>query len=446
MIAQEIAPHIERLTRALGDKVGKEITQEELEEQLRKFMEYGVPPDQAVRSMLRQYGASTPATAGDDNSGPVKLVDLTAGMSFVNLIARVVFVTEREIQVRGEPRTIWTGILGDDTGTRPFTSWRAFEYDKGTVLKIKGAYTKEFNQEIQVNLGDRAEVQETDADALPEHASPVQERTVSELEPGIGPSIVKARVMEVTKRTVTARGEEKTITTGMLADETGQIPFTAWADLELETGSNIRIETGYVKAYRGVPQFNFDDSATVEVLSDDALPQADDLGTNEPVALADIIDKGGASGALVEATLLEVRPGSGLVVRCNEDNRVLVDGECRVHGAVDGVPDLRVKAVLDDGTGALNAIINRAGTERLLGRSLEEARKMAEELGDPGVISDELATKLTGRDYRVRGNCLSDDFGIMMIVENIENIETDTKARAAQLRQQIEQGSKEADQ
>lgn len=441
MMAKETAPHIEKIIRALGDKVGTETTQEELEEQLQKFMEYGVPPEQAVRSILRQYGATGPTS--DPDAGPVKIVDLTPGLSFVNLIARVVYITSREIQVRGEPRTIWTGILGDDTGTRPFTSWKPFEYEKGAVLKIKGAYTKEFNQEIQVNLGDRAEVQETDKDELPEYESPVAERKISDLEPGVGPSIVTARVLDVTKREVHARGEDKTITTGMLADDTGQIQFTAWADLDLATGTNVRIETGYVKSYRGVPQFNFDESATVEKLADDALPQSEELGTTEPIPLGTITEKGGASGALIEATLLEVRPGSGLVQRCEEDNRVLVDGECRVHGNMEGRPDIRIKCVFDDGTGAINAVINRQGTEKLLGRTLDEARDMAKNLGDPGVVADELASKLTGRIFQVRGNCLSDDFGMMMIVDQVEPVETDAKERASKLKSELESPSPE---
>lgn len=437
MMTTETAPHFDKITRALGDKVGNEVSEQELREQFEKFMEYGVPPDQAVRSILRQYGDTPGQQATDPNAGPVKLVDLAPNLSFVNLLVRVVHVQEREITVRGEPKTIWTGIFGDDTGTRPFTSWSEFGFDKGAVIRIKGAYTKEFNSETQINLGDRCEVQEGDATDLPEYEPSVSEKPIAELAPGIGNVIVTGRVMSLEKRQVLARGEQKTITTGLLADQTGKIAFTAWADLDLQENQVVRVDPGYIKAYRGVPQFNFDDAATIETLADDAVPAADDLAVTEPMTIGDLIAKGGANGVTVRATLLEVRPPSGLVFRDPDTNRVL---RAEDRGGVDGPqgnPDLRVKCILDDGTGAINAVVNRAGTEKLLGRTLDEAMKMAEELMSWDVIEEQLKAKLTARTFEVTGNALSDDFGMMLIVERITPLKVDVPERAKALAETV---------
>lgn len=440
MMTTEIAPHFEKITRALGNKVGTEVSEQELREQFEKFMEYGVPPDQAVRSILRQYGDGGPAQSADPDAGPVKLVDLAPGLSFVNLLARVVFVAEREITVRGEPKTIWTGILGDDTGTRPFTSWREFQYPKGALLKIKGAYTKEFNSETQVNFGDRCEMQEGDGTELPEFEASVAEKPIGELQPGIGNVIVTGRVLALEKRQVLARGEEKTITTGTLADATGKIGFTAWADLSLEEGQVVRIDPGYIKAYRGVPQFNFDDAATIETLGDEVVPDAETLGVSEPVAIGSLIAQGGANDILIRATLLEVRPSSGLVFRDPETNRVMRPED---RGGVDspqGNADLRIKCIFDDGTGAINAVITRAGTEKLLGRTLEESVKMAEELMSWTVIEEELRAKLTARQFEVTGNALSDDFGMMLIVDRVTPLTPDVQEAARMLAETVKTG------
>lgn len=433
-MTQETAPHIEKITRALGDKVGTEVTEAELREKLDKFLQYGVPPEQAVRSILREYGETgRPAAAGGPEDAPTKIVDLQPNVQFVNLLVRVVHVGEREISVRGQVKTIWTGIFGDDTGTVPFTAWAPFEHEKGTVLGITGAYTKEFNNEIQVNLGDRAEVKELEQDALPEYEPTVSERKIVDLVPGIGNVVVTGRILDIEKRTVLARGEEKSITTGTLADETGKVPFTAWADLALEKDQVVKIDSGYIKAYRGVPQFNFDDAATIETLAPDAVPPAAEIATTEPITIGELVEKGGGTDVTVVATLLEVRPGSGFVHRCPECNRVLQRSECRLHGTQEGLPDLRIKAVLDDGTGAVQGIVNRDKTEALLGRSLEDCQKLVEETMSWDVVEEELKAKLTGRTFEVTGNALTDDFGMMFLVRDMSADKVDVTMRAEKL-------------
>jgi LemA protein len=65
---------------------------------------------------------------------------------------------------------------------------------------------------------------------------------------------------------------------------------------------------------------------------------------------------------------------------------------------MEGTPDLRVKAIVDDGTGALTAIFPRALTERLIGRSLDEALAEARERMVSGSREErmEASNKLTG--------------------------------------------------
>lgn len=432
----ETAPHFEKITRALEGKIGTEVSEQELREKFEQFLQFGVPPEQAVRSLIRQYGEGGGATAtqqgGGPDSDPVKLIDLQPGVQYVNLLVRVVHVDQREIQVRGQPRTIWSGILGDDTATRPFTSWSSFDHAKGDVLLIKGAYTKEFNGEVQVNFGDRVEIKEAEADALPEYDASAHERKIGDLQPGIGRCVVTGRVLDVEHRNVLARGEEKTITTGTLADESGQIPFTAWADLDLEKDQVVKVDAGYIKSYRGVPQFNFDDAAEITKLEGDVLPEAEELDDTEPVSLGEIVARGGGTNVTVHATLIEVRPGSGLVFRDPETNRVIPTGNVQDPETA-GKPDMRIKAVFDDGTGAVNAIVMRAETEQLYGHPVAKALEVAKDAMSWDVIEEELRAKVTGRPFEVTGNALQDDFGISLLVNRIKPLSVDVQARAKEL-------------
>jgi replication factor A1 len=135
-----------------------------------------------------------------------------------------------------------------------------------------------------------------------------------------------------------------------------------------------------------------------------------------------LLERGGGSDLTLVGTLLEVRPGSGLVLRCSTPgcSRVLTAGQCRLHNRVEGVPDLRIKAVLDDGTGAVSMVIGREITERVLGKNIQQCVDEAKAAFRPEVIQDQLREKVTGRVYRVRGNAMSDEYGPMLIVRSLE--------------------------
>jgi len=50
---------------------------------------------------------------------------------------------------------------------------------------------------------------------------------------------------------------------------------------------------------------------------------------------------------------------------------------CRVHGKVDEKADMRIKAIIDDGTGALTLVLDSRLTQKICGITIEEAQKIA---------------------------------------------------------------------
>jgi len=66
----------------------------------------------------------------------------------------------------------------------------------------------------------------------------------------------------------------------------------------------------------------------------------------------------------------------------------LVKGACGEHGKVEGVYDLRIKAVLDDGEKVQDILMNREITEAFTGITLDKAKEMATEALDQGVVLD----------------------------------------------------------
>lgn len=407
---EELAPHVREIVRALEEKT----EETEIADELEKFMDFGIPLQQAKREIIRNHGGSP--------SGGRRTLDLLTGQDgSVNLLVKILTVNPKEIVVSGEKKQIFYGLLGDETRVLPYTAWRDFQLEKGQVVKILNAYTSTWQESPQVNLGDRTTVAQSDETVTPpERVRPPTERKIAQLENGMNNVFLVARVMGLFQKTIESKDGTKGITSGVFVDETGRVPFTVWGAVPFKDNDVVKIRGAYVKSWRGAPNLNANDASGVEILEQSLLPSIDVLAKEQTRSIGEIARIGGATGVAVEATVLEVRQGSGLIFRCGQCNRVLQKRECRIHGKVEGIADLRVKAVLDDGTGALTAFIGRPLTETLIGRTLGECQSIAREAMSPDVIQTEMVAKLAARPLRVTGNVTSDEFGLMLIATGAE--------------------------
>jgi len=429
---EDLKSHVDDIINALSEKSGKEVTREELEKELSKFIEYGVPIDQAKQTLINKFGGIAVLTSTGSSSERTLISDLQPNERSVNLLCHIITVNPKEITVKGDNRKIFYGILGDESGTIPFTAWNSdLDVEKGDVVEISNAYTREWQGTVQLNLGDQMNIKKTDKDKLPESAFEAKEFKVKDLRSGLGSVDVTARILEINEREVNVSGETKKVFSGTLADETGKAQYTSWHDFKLKDGDVIRVTGGYVKSWKGIPQLTFDERATVKKLDKSKIPKGDLKLTKMLIHM--LIEKRGALDVEVEGTVIEIRPGSGVIMRCAECNRALQNGECSIHGKVNGKPDLRLKLVVDDGTGSISSVLNKELTENLLGKTLEECKKMNED-----DLINEINKTLFARKISLRGNALGDEFGTSMIVKDTKLVDVDVKEEAERLSQELE--------
>lgn len=426
MAEDAIDQQIDDILEALRETSGKDVSREELEKELKKFLEYGVPFDHAKQTLVKKFGGSAKQPSSTERT---LVVDLQPNQQSVHVLCRIISVNPRDIQVKGEARKIFYGILGDESGTIQFTAWKDFELEKGTVVDITNAYTKEWQGSVKVNFGDRTRVTKTDASELPEMNLEPREYKMKELRGGLSSVMVTARILEVRDRDVEVSGQKKKVFSGLLGDETGKAQFTAWHDFKLKEGAVVKITGGYVKTWKGIPQFTFDEKATVEKLDTTTIAKKD--VKTQRIELSELVERNGALDVEVEGTVIEIRKGSGIVQRCPTCNRVLQNGACTEHGAVEGKPDMRMKLVIDDGTGSVGAILGKELTEKLLGRSMSDA-------SDDGLV-EEMNTRLFGHRISVQGNALGDQFGITVIARDAKNADFDVAAEAERLASELEE-------
>ena len=434
---EELTPHIQELQRVLGDK----IDEEQLKMELNKYLyEYHVNIDAAKRGIIRKYGGTDTATFVTGNSLIKKVAELTGSEQNVDITAKVVFVEEREISAKGIPKKIISGLIGDETGTVSFTVWEpgAMVLAKGSVYIFRNCYCKTWNDKVQVNIGNRGKIEAADGIKidLPERQISVSssEIKIGNIKDGMGNVTVTGKIMSVESKEITARGELKTVFSGIIADDSGKIQFSAWSDFGIKEGESLCIKNAYIRSWKGIPQLNLGDRC--EVSRVDAVTNVVDTSTNKKT-VEEISRIGGGLDITLDGLVVDVRQGSGIIRRCPQCNRSMLNGACTTHGMVEGIMDLRLKVVIDDGTGAIGAIINRADTEKLTGVTLQAAQGLASIKGE-GVVGREITSKILMKRVTVTGNVMSDDYGPSMIVRSADILNIDIEAEANALLDEVE--------
>lgn len=437
MEGKELTPIIEEMKRVLGDKIDEEQLKAELDKYLN---EYHVGIDAAKRGIMRKYGASDSTSFVTAGSVVKKVGELTGTEQNVDITAKVVYVDNKNITVKGLSKTIISGILGDETGTASFTVWEpgSVMLEKGAVYNFKNCYCKLWNEKVQINLGNRGRVEPASGVTmdLPERTIQTTSREckIGDITDGMGNVTVTGRILSAEARDVTVKGAPKTVYSGIMADDTGKIQYSAWNDFSLKEGETICVKNAYIRSWKGIPQLNLGDRCEVSRVNVDF----ETVDTASPLKTVDEVSRiGGGLDITIEGLIVDIKAGSGLIRRCPQCNRSILNGTCTAHGQVEGIPDLRLKVVVDDGTGAIGAIINRMDTEKLTGVSMAAAQGLASVQGE-GIVGREMAGKALMKRVRITGNVMSDNFGPSMIVKKMDTVEVDLEGEAAKLLEEVE--------
>ncbi len=375
----------------------------------------------------------------------IRLKDLRAGLPPVHILARIVTVARREVTSRadGRKRNVLSGLLSDGTATVRFTWWDppAEGVDRGTVLRAVNAQVREFRDRAELSFGWSTKIEPASELELPRvDPASLPLRRVSDLAAHEDGFRLEVRVVEVSARTVTVGEQRRSLHTGRLGDGSGTVPFTSWVDFRLKPGDTIRVVGGYVRLYRGIPEVTLDERSHVEGIPFEAVPPVTDPA---PVSVSLGAAEVRTSGTLltVEGTVVALAPPSGLVRRCPSCARILRDGTCREHGAVQGATDLTVRLVIDDGTGVATVNLSREQTERVAGLSLSQALEMARGASAEVGVEARLRRQLIGQRLRVSGGTRVDDFGLAMTPTSIEPRSSDPRATVDRLARALAEGS-----
>jgi replication factor A1 len=419
--------HAEELASDLG------VDKEEVKRDLENLVNYSVPMDEAKQSLRRKYGDGDTGGGGPSSKA---IGEVTTDDSNVTVTAVVLTSGRRSIQYNGEQHVIREGELADETGRISYTAWDGFDGDlePGQTVQLGNAGVREWDGHPELNLGDSTNASVVD-ETLDIDAEIGGESTLSDLAPGDRGVTVEVQVLECEQKIIDGRDGETTILSGVLGDGSGRLPFTDWDPHDaIKADASVRIEETFVREFRGAPSVNVSEFSTVTPLST-PVEVADDaprLGVREAV------ESGGLFDVELTGNVIEIRDGSGLIERCPECGRVIQNGQCRSHGAVEGEDDLRTKAILDDGTGTVTVILGDELTAQIYGGDLDDARDHARDAMDKEVVADRIAERVVGREYVVRGSLSVDEYGANLNADTFTEAEDDPAERASALLREAE--------
>lgn len=212
---------------------------------------------------------------------------------------------------------------------------------------------------------------------------------------------------------------EKMKQVGLVGDETGKTKFVIWESAEgvepMVQDVVYLIENVVINEYQGKYSLSINKRSKITKLG-----KTIEVASGEATVV----------GAIVNVQYM----GSGIIKRCTECKRLLINGICATHGRNKGTQDLRIKAVLDTGSKTLNVIFGKEITEGLVRMPMDDIRRLKAD-GDDYVFNDAVDAAILGKYMEITGFYAGDWF----IAESLGQTPTHTKEEVSVLYDKIKQ-------
>src|SRR5574341_1492362 len=226
----EFAPHIGEIKRALDN----EIDDNSIIADLNKLLEYRVPIEEAKRSLIKKYG-------GAEKSILRKLRDVQIGDRNIEVSVQVLEVTRKTINVKNMEKTIFSGVIRDETAARNFTEWQDFSLNAGDAVNIKQAYVRNWQDRPEVNIGNKSKVTKlTTGITIPQESL---QKKLSEIRDGEINVQTVLTILSIESKEIQTKDGGRKILSGIGADDNTKVPFTSWVVLpELAAGNTVEVK------------------------------------------------------------------------------------------------------------------------------------------------------------------------------------------------------------
>ena len=269
-----------------------------------------IPPEDAMRSVLRRFQSDTgtPAQTNQQSGGsqrqslPIKKVeklsDLSGDDRNVEIEVEVVTHNPRTTMVRGEEKIVPYGLIEDqpwsEGGER--TRWEYKDWGNnpnlapGAVVRLEGVSVNEYQGKMSININQasRVVVLREGVRTVTTPGEPVEISSIK----SEGNVTVVGRLLASRNDVIHRRDGSGSIDVvrGRIADDTGAIGFLSWESFDHEVGSLLKIENAQVNVFRDTPEINIGSSSRIEIYHDSNFASAEDLVARSVSKIEDLRD------------------------------------------------------------------------------------------------------------------------------------------------------------
>ena len=296
--ASQIAIVMQECPEADEDGIGKEFARYE--------EEFLIPPEDALRSVIRKFQVATGKEVTSGISAPVRaekkvnrFSELGADDKNVSIEVAVVTYTPRIQTVKGEERQVAFGWIEDNPWESSskrerwdFKDWgeKSESLAPGSIVRLEGASVNEWNDKRSLNINRTTRVtilREGGAAAPRINDEPLSISKASEVEGYVN---VVARILTSKPGVIVKRdgSGQIDVVRGSLADPSGSIGFLSWVPFEHQEGSLVKIVGASVRKFRDTPEINISDGTVIEPYHDTAFPDMSELAASSKSTIADL--------------------------------------------------------------------------------------------------------------------------------------------------------------
>ena len=298
--ANQIAVVKQECPDANDEEIGKEFQRYE--------SDFLIPPEDALRSVIRKFQAATGVEVTSGSAPQVReekkvqrFSELGSDDRNVSVEVAVISYTPRSQMVRGEEKQIAFGWIEDNPweASSERARWDYKDWGNkgeamvpGSIVRLEGASVNEWNDKKSLNINRTTRVtvlKEGGGSTPPANNDPITIARASEVEGFVN---IVARVISA-KPDVIVRKDgsgELNVVRGRISDSSGSIGFLSWKEFEHEEGALVKIVGASVRKFRDTPEIQINDGTVIETYRDSSFPEVAELAESEKVSISDLRD------------------------------------------------------------------------------------------------------------------------------------------------------------
>ena len=342
----------------------------------------------------------------------VKIDKLDENTKNETIVVKILSLTEKETKSEKGEGVYHYGLIGDETGTMPYTAWALpATIRQGDVVELRNFSVKKYNDSLRLYLDTR-----TDVILRPEDKMDVKrvykEYKIKNLTLKDQYVSVSGKITDVIEKKYEKDGQQKDVSYCSLEDDTGSIRLSLF-EVKIKPDKFYRLEGLRVSEFKGRLRLSGGDRTKILEIKAFDIPERKIFNIFEVTGPVDSITLTGFVVYLGEK--------GGLVRRCSECRKSTDDIKCPEHPDAEMFLDLYAYFTLEDGTGDSPCTAGRTPLMDLLNIKDEDLN-----LAKPKYSKNDIITKiekaLMPGPLSFTGDASSGSNGISFRVRKIQKI------------------------